>query len=47
MGMSVAVIFTCWYQPQSPDLLLLLEPNGLGYLQTVLFILVIAATVRL
>ena len=48
-GMSIAVIFvmllataTTW-----PIQMYLLEPNGLGYLQTIVFILVIAALVQL
>ena len=48
MGMSVAVIFVMLVSTAVtyPIYYFLLEPNGLGYLQTVLFILVIAATVQ-
>lgn len=48
-GMSVAVIFvmTLATAVTWPLQRLVLEPNGLGYLQTVVFILVIAALVQL
>ena len=48
-GMSVAVIFVMLLATAVtwPIQMLLLTPNGLGYLQTVVFILVIAALVQL
>ena len=48
-GMSVAVIFVMLLATAAtwPIQMLLLTPNGLGYLQTVVFILVIAALVQL
>ncbi|MDD2426788.1 MAG: RnfABCDGE type electron transport complex subunit A [Eubacteriales bacterium] len=48
MGMSVAVIFVMLVSTAVtyPIYYFLLEPAGLGYLQTVIFILVIAATVQ-
>ena len=49
MGMSIAVIFVMLLSTAVtwPIQILLLDPNGLGYLQTVVFILVIAALVQL
>ena len=49
VGMSVAVIFVMLLATAVtyPLYSLLLEPNGLGYLQTIVFILVIAALVQL
>ncbi|NLC40265.1 MAG: RnfABCDGE type electron transport complex subunit A [Clostridiaceae bacterium] len=48
MGMSVAVIFVMLVSTAVtyPIYYYLLDPSGLGYLQTVIFILVIAATVQ-
>lgn len=48
MGMSLAVIFVMLISTAVtyPIYYYLLEPNGLAYLQTVIFILVIAATVQ-
>ena len=48
-GMSIAVIFVMVLATAVtwPIQMLLLTPNGLGYLQTVVFILVIAALVQL
>ena len=48
-GMSIAVIFVMVLATAVtwPIQMLLLAPNGLGYLQTVVFILVIAALVQL
>ncbi len=48
-GMSIAVIFVMLLATAVtwPIQHLLLDPNGLGYLQTVVFILVIAALVQL
>ena len=49
VGMSLAVIFVMLMATAVtwPLYTLLLEPNGLGYLQTIVFILVIAALVQL
>lgn len=49
VGMSVAVIFVMLLATAVtyPLYSLLLEPNGMGYLQTIVFILVIAALVQL
>ena len=49
VGMSLAVIFVMLMATAVtwPLFNLLLEPNGLGYLQTIVFILVIAALVQL
>ena len=48
-GMSIAVIFVMMLATAVtwPIQIFLLDPNGLGYLQTVVFILVIAALVQL
>ncbi len=48
-GMSVAVIFVMLMATAAtwPIQTYLLDPNGLGYLQTIVFILVIAALVQL
>ena len=48
-GMSLAVIFVMLMATAAtyPIQKFLLDPNGLGYLQTIVFILVIAALVRL
>lgn len=48
-GMSIAVIFVMVLATAVtwPIQTLLLDPNGLGYLQTIVFILVIAALVQL
>ena len=48
-GMSLAVIFVMLLATAAtyPIQFYLLEPNGLGYLQTIVFILVIAALVQL
>lgn len=48
-GMSCAVIFVMVLSTAAtwPIQMLLLEPNGIGYLQTIVFILVIAALVQL
>ena len=48
-GMSIAVIFVMMLATAVtwPIQYFLLEPNGLGYMQTVIFILVIAALVQL
>ena len=47
-GMSLAVIFVMLMATAAtwPIQTYLLDPNGLGYLQTIVFILVIAALVR-
>ena len=49
VGMSVAVIFVMMMATAVtyPLQIFLLNPNGLGYLQTIVFILVIAALVQL
>lgn len=49
MGMSVAVIFVMVIATAVtwPIQILLLDPNGIGYMQTTVFILVIAALVQL
>ncbi|MEL7609337.1 MAG: electron transport complex protein RnfA [Bacillota bacterium] len=48
-GMSIAVIFVMMLSTAAtwPIQTYLLDPNGLGYLQTIVFILVIAALVQL
>ena len=48
-GMSLAVIFVMLMATAAtyPIQIYLLDPNGLGYLQTIVFILVIAALVQL
>ena len=48
-GMSIAVIFVMLMATAAtyPIQKYLLDPNGLGYLQTIVFILVIAALVQL
>ena len=48
-GMSIAVIFVMMLSTAAtwPIQTYLLDPNGLGYLQTIMFILVIAALVQL
>ncbi|PWM24942.1 MAG: electron transport complex protein RnfA [Oscillospiraceae bacterium] len=48
-GMSIAVIFVMMLATAVtwPIQIFLLDPNGLGYLQTIVFILVIAALVQL
>ena len=48
-GMSAAVIFVMLMATAAtwPVYTYLLEPNGLGYLQTIVFILIIAALVQL
>jgi Na+-translocating ferredoxin:NAD+ oxidoreductase RnfA subunit len=48
-GMSIAVIFVMLLATAAtwPIQTFLLDPNGLGYLQTIVFILVIAALVQL
>ena len=48
-GMSIAVIFVMLLATAAtwPIEIYLLDPNGLGYLQTIVFILVIAALVQL
>jgi len=48
-GMSLAVIFVMLLATAAtwPIQMFLLDPNGLGYLQTIVFILVIAALVQL
>jgi electron transport complex protein RnfA len=48
-GMSIAVIFVMLVATAVtfPIQMLLLNPNGLGYMQTIVFILVIAALVQL
>ena len=48
-GMSLAVIFVMLMATAAtwPIQIFLLDPNGLGYLQTIVFILVIAALVQL
>ena len=48
-GMSIAVIFVMLMATAAtwPIQTFLLDPNGLGYLQTIVFILVIAALVQL
>ena len=48
-GMSLAVIFVMLMATAAtwPIQTILLDPNGLGYLQTIVFILVIAALVQL
>ncbi|MGI6719935.1 MAG: electron transport complex protein RnfA [Anaerovoracaceae bacterium] len=49
MGMSIAVVFVMVMSTAAtwPIQNLLLEPNGIGYMQTIVFILVIAALVQL
>ncbi|HCU08581.1 MAG TPA: electron transport complex protein RnfA [Clostridiales bacterium] len=49
MGMSMAVVFVMVMATAAtwPIQNLLLEPNGIGYMQTIVFILVIAALVQL
>jgi Na+-translocating ferredoxin:NAD+ oxidoreductase subunit A len=49
MGMSLAVVFVMVLATAAtwPIQMLLLEPNGIGYMQTIVFILVIAALVQL
>ncbi|HPF18116.1 MAG: electron transport complex subunit RsxA [Eubacteriales bacterium] len=49
MGMSMAVVFVMVMATAAtwPIQTLLLEPNGIGYMQTIVFILVIAALVQL
>lgn len=49
MGMSIAVVFVMVMATAAtwPIQTLLLEPNGIGYMQTIVFILVIAALVQL
>lgn len=49
MGMSIAVAFVMVMATAAtwPIQTLLLEPNGIGYMQTIVFILVIAALVQL
>jgi len=49
VGMSVAVIFVMLMATAAtwPIQTYLLDPNGLGYLQTILFILIIASLVQL
>lgn len=49
MGMSGAVVFVMVMATAAtwPIQTLLLEPNGIGYMQTIVFILVIAALVQL
>ncbi|MBR5980432.1 MAG: electron transport complex protein RnfA, partial [Firmicutes bacterium] len=49
VGMSVAVIFVMVLATAAtwPIQHLLLDPNGIGYMQTTVFILVIAALVQL
>ncbi len=49
MGMSIAVVFVMVLSTAAtwPIQMLLLEPQGIGYMQTIVFILVIAALVQL
>ncbi len=49
MGMSIAVVFVMVMATAAtwPIQTLLLDPNGIGYMQTIVFILVIAALVQL